>query len=573
MAFLHVSPDGDDAGDGSEQRPFRTLVATQRKLRELAAEGRRWARVEINANYPLTEPFVLSPEDSGESPQHPITYAGGGLSAGIYLRDFHQEGPQWVALVPASVLPPRDLWVNGKRAIRARSPNDGFYRVAHAGADNRTSFIANPRDFLRLTKPADAELVFFHDWSISRVPLAAVDAATHTYRFAGPVGANSPNFTITNFEPHPRYYLENGIELLDTPGEWCFDPASRELHYLPRKGESIERATVVVPGVEQLVVLRGEADKRVENIVFEGLAFSYAGFHPPGERYAEIQANWHEIPNGSEKPTRLPISASVVLDRARNIRFTNCRFEHSAAGGLKIEHCQSVTAEDCTFADLGGNGIMVGSPLKGDVDPATEHVTIENSLINGCGRTYFGAVGIWVGIAVDTIIRNNEIKDLPYTGVSVGWCWNDKPTICRGNHIENNHIHHVMQLLSDGGGIYTLGRQPGTTLRGNLIHDVAANAGRAESNGIFMDQGSNEILVEGNTIHNVARSPIRFNEAGKNTFIANRLASPAGVPAFAYRLTKAEDQTFQDNQEIADAGWRPAADDSAARSAGQQETD
>jgi hypothetical protein len=57
-----------------------------------------------------------------------------------------------------------------------------------------------------------------------------------------------------------------------------------------------------------------------------------------------------------------------------------------------------------------------------------------------------------------------------------------------------------VQVLSDGGGIYTLGCQPGTQLRGNLIHDVPLNAGRAESNGMFLDEGSDGITIQGNAI-------------------------------------------------------------------------
>ena len=106
---------------------------------------------------------------------------------------------------------------------------------------------------------------------------------------------------------------------------------------------------------------------------------------------------------------------------------------------------------------------------------------MENCTIERCGQTFFGAVGVWVGMSVDTTLRNNEIRNLPYTGVSVGWCWDARPTICRGHQIRDNNIHHVMQTLSDGGGIYTLGRQPGTVLAGNVIHDIQINSGRAKA--------------------------------------------------------------------------------------------
>jgi len=569
--IVHVDPkDREDRGDGSADRPLKTIAAAQNRVREHGrTTGSRWARIEIKS-CDVSEPIVLGPEDSGDSPEHPITYAVGRIRGGQWVKaNFQTEGKLWVARLPESTRPFRDLWINGRRAIRARAPNKGFFRVAKPGDDNRTSFSAEANDFLSLAHPESSELVFLHDWSISRVRLASADAATHTYRFADAIGCNAPHFAITNFEPHPRYFIENAPELLDAPGEWYFDEAKRELRYWPREDESLNVVSVVIPIAPQLVVLRGENGKPVRNVTFEGIEFEYTRFDPPAHGFAEAQANWHERRADDEDRTRVDIPAAVLLDGADNCRFVDCKFGHLGGAGLQVTHSQNVSIERCKFRDIGGNGVLIGASLK-DEGPVTQNVSIENSLIDRCGQTYFGAVGLWVGISADTRAQHNEIRNLPYTGVSVGWCWGDRATACRGNLIRDNHIHHVVQLLSDGGGIYTLGRQPGTRLAGNVIHDIPANAGRAESNGIFMDQGSNEIRVQGNTIYNIARSPIRFNEAGKNTFERNRLASSPGVPAFAYRETKATDQEFRDNEEIEGAEWQPPANDPEVKEAGIQ---
>jgi hypothetical protein len=137
---------------------------------------------------------------------------------------------------------------------------------------------------------------------------------------------------------------------------------------------------------------------------------------------------------------------------------------------------------------------------------------------------------------------------LPYTGISLGWNWSAAPTVCEGNLVTANHIHHVVQLLSDGAGIYTLGRQPGTILRGNVIHDVTVNAGRAESNGIFMDEGSSEMLVENNVIYNIAKSPVRFHKAGKNILRQNQLVTRPKVPPFRYNDTNEKLIVLKENQ-------------------------
>jgi hypothetical protein len=147
-------------------------------------------------------------------------------------------------------------------------------------------------------------------------------------------------------------------------------------------------------------------------------------------------------------------------------------------------------------------------------------------------------------------VAANEVRDLPYTGVSVGWMWNPAPTPCGGNIVERNHIHHVMQLLSDGGGIYTLGRQPGTVLRRNLIHDVPLNAGRAESNGMFLDEGSSGFTIEHNLIHATDRSPLRFHKAGPLEVRDNAWRLPPGTPALRFNATDPAAIAARDNREL-----------------------
>ena len=208
--------------------------------------------------------------------------------------------------------------------------------------------------------------------------------------------------------------------------------------------------------------------------------------------------------------------------------------------------------------DVAGNGVMIGEDRSRQVDgepwwqAAPEQVAsgnvVEDNVISRCGVPFYEAVGIWVGIAADTEIRHNELRDLPYTGISVGWMWNPTPTPCRGTIIEGNFIHHVMQVLSDGGGIYTLGRQPGAVIRGNLIHDVPLNVGRAESNGMFLDEGTTEIVIEGNVIYNVDRSPLRFHRAEQNLVRDNVLVRPdETTPMVRYNATPEENIELVDN--------------------------
>jgi hypothetical protein len=582
QTVVYVSPDGDDSADGTQTRPVQTLHEAQRRARDAMMWDAKGVRVELAAgDYLLDEPLVFTPKDSGKTSEAPVVYiATGGdarLSGGRAIGPWRVEGEIWVAHVPlaqdktvkasGAFKPFRDLWVNGTRATRARTPNEGYFRVQSAGPDNRTSFIVEPSDVQTLAEPQDVEVAFLHDWSMSRIRLAKIDAPTKTYMFNAPIGANMPQFAITNFEANPRYFLENAIEFLDSPGEWFLDETGGKLYYIPREGETPEAAEVVAPQLEQVLIVRGDDGKAVENLWFDGLTISHTHFDLPPFGYAGVQSSWHSRRSTPDDDTGVTMTAAVHVDHARHCQFINCRFTHLAACGIHLTRCLDCRISRSILRDIGGDGLMIGSRDKTE-SPPTGNNTVVNCLIEDCGATFYGAVGLWIGFAESTTVSHNELRDLPYTGISVGWQWDDEPTPCRGHRIRQNHIHHVMQELSDGGGIYTLGRQPGTRLMRNLIHDIPVNAGRAESNGIFMDEGSTDITVQGNTIYDIDRSPIRFHRAGKNTLIGNRLVAMQGVPIFSYLAADPGAMVMRQNEEISASPWTPPDDDRALNEAG-----
>jgi hypothetical protein len=181
-----------------------------------------------------------------------------------------------------------------------------------------------------------------------------------------------------------------------------------------------------------------------------------------------------------------------------------------------------------------------------------EQVAISNTIkacdISDCGTQFYGAVGIWCGLTAETSIINNKVYDLPYTGISIGWMWSPVPTPCRQNIVMGNHIHDILQTLSDGGGIYMLGLQPGSKLINNHIHDVKLNAGRAESNGMFLDEGTTDVIVENNLIYNIAKSPLRFHKATINLVKENHLFCDNDNPEIRYNSTEETDIKKVDNK-------------------------
>jgi hypothetical protein len=568
---FYVAPNGDDNGTGTVRRPFATVQRAQKAVRALTAKGLQKDVLVLlrGGRYELRRPLTFAPEDGGTE-EHAVTYAAYRnerpvFSGGSRLTGWRQEEVGcWTVTLPevkAGTWSFRGLFVNGRRATRARSPDRGFFRIEKAGPDNRTSFTFRKADVGAYKHVGDAEIVFLHDWSTSRVRIRSVDSDRSTVRLADPIGCRARHFRMDHFERHPRYFVEGAAEMLDAPGEWHLDARTGRLTYIARKGETREEAEIVAPRLERVLDVKGRDEAPVRNLHLVGLTFEHTNWSLPPFGLACGQAAFHEVRlEGGKTRGRKPIPPAAHLESAVDCTVRKCRFAHLGGSGLALRRgCHGNRIEGCEFADIAANGVNVGEGYAArrvvkegkareveDPELVAKGNVVANCLLHDCGALFYGAVGVWVGITDGTVVRHCEIRDLPYTGVSVGWRWDTKPTACANNTVEHNHIHHVMQLLSDGGGIYTLGRQPGTVLRGNHIHDIPANAGRAESNGMFLDQGTSLIRIEHNVLHSIARSRLRFHQAEKNKTRGNVLFLSKKQKPYMFNACSPDTMTFDD---------------------------
>jgi len=565
-----VSPAGDDTQTGSADKPFRTIEKARQAVRSLTEWGNGDdVTVYLHpGTYPLSAPVIFGPQDGG-SDSSSVTYRAYDngeviISGGKLVNDWQPAADgRWITAVPQKQKV-RELFINGKRAQRARHPDKGYLRVAETAPDRMSYFSFHSGDIPETAQPGQTELVFIHDWSISRLPVEKFDFTANRLFPLSKIGRQHPMMVIDGYEPHPRYFLENDPSFCTMAGEWC-QRADGRLVYLPLPGEKSDQTQAVIPVLDQLLIIQGDEPEGrfVQNLYFKGLTFEHCRFEIPEEGYAGVQATFHQVDEGGgfEKAWRGIVPAAIQLTLAKNCGFEEVTIRHLGGAGLMFgSRTFNCTLTGSELYDISGNGVMLGESRERTVgeetwwkaapeQAAAGHV-VKDCLIENCGVQFAGAVGIWIGLARRIQISHNELHSLPYTGVSIGWMWNPQPTPCMENMVENNHIHHVMQVLSDGGGIYTLGYQPGSVLCGNLIHDIPLNAGRAESNGMFLDEGTTDILICRNAIYHTARSPLRFHKARLNTVKDNLLAIPAGLPVVRYNRTDEKDILLINNRII-----------------------
>jgi Right handed beta helix region len=451
----------------------------------------------------------------------------------------------------------RQLYVNGQRVVRARTPNVGKYLQLNTWDEKNQTIVVPATDLSRNNlKPddlKDAEMVIQRDWNQSRLRIEQVKLQGKTQGKTVAIQPKSPERSRAFKQEFPYkndrrpYHLENARRFLDAPGEWYLDREAGEVYYKPRPGEDMRAVSVIAPQLPTLINIQGRKEEPVQNLAFCGLTFQHSTWlEPDRQGYVGTQAG---IPYDSD-----PATSAIGMTYAKNITFERSRFQHLGGMGISLStgtHDVDVNAN--VFTDISDNAVSIGIPVGDtqDVQDQIHHVLVRNNYITNIGQDYFGSVGIFAAYASNLTIAHNELTNLPYTAISLGWGWSDADSSLRDNTIEANYIHGVMRLLFDGGAIYTLSKQPGTVISRNYITDMVPAAGVPAGpeqkwlSGIYLDQGSSLMRLEDNVILNV---PTKITQqsvappAKDNTLINNDadlalVKSRSGIEA-AYRDIK-----------------------------------
>ncbi len=501
--------------------------------------------------FQLNKPLLIRPEDSGTAASPTIIH-GGTISGAVTVNNWKREGKLWVAEAPMvgnKIQYSRQLWVNGRKALRAQQfPAGKMERMVDFNAESQTITIPTPEE--DLSKETQLEMVVHQRWAIAILRVKAMK------RKGGNtiVSFHEPESQLEFAHPWPQpviggekgnssFCLMNAKAFLNEPGEWYQEYPSGKIYYYPRAGEELKKVKAEIPHLEQLIQIAGTEERPVSDIHFEGTTFCYAGWQrPSSEGHVTLQGGFrmldayklqepglfHKAALENQAWIARPEAAVTALHSER-LAFKNCTFAHLGATAVDLEgFVNNSVIEDCRFQDIGGTAAMVGYfgeqgfethiPYLGK--NICDNITIKGNLIQDATNEDWGAVGIAAGYVSNINIVQNEVCDVNYSGICVGWGWTALKSGMHDNRIEGNYVHRYAKQLYDAGGIYTLSNQPRSFIINNRIEAPTAAPYATNDRGfcIYFDEATDGFTVENNWMPSES---FGYNQPGPDMIIRN----------------------------------------------------
>ncbi|MBQ9735548.1 MAG: right-handed parallel beta-helix repeat-containing protein [Clostridia bacterium] len=505
---FYVNPTAALGGDGSKEAPFRSLVFAWAMAKErLKTPGTEITLSLSEGEHVIDETLTLNgrylPDDSALSL---VGVPGKTTVSSLVPIDaslFEKVGENLYAAKLPNVAAFRYLYVDGKIATLAhsggRNTDDPDMHTMRYNRDanfkDGGSAIAQRKVYLHmdLVKPLigdrtsgmvwldNGENIEWHidcEWNYNIIHMIGIDLDDtvefdcetikdkhYANYYPGKkellVGCLMKRGEYEAFSLHPGYPTENRMYHLAShqafirkENDYYYNARTETLYYYT-EGDITAR-TFACPQLDQLFSCRA-----VKNLSFYGITFT-------GADNMHLTLAGHNGGQACAEASRgdFPQEAAFYSKSATNLSFENCCFYELGCEGIRLGgRVTGFIVKNCTFRGLGSTAIRSGEPKlrKFDKEDGTENALIENNLIEDTGREYYEAPGIMFAACKDVTIVHNTIRRVPYTGISIGWCWGYNPCPhgelinLTGVYIAYNYVTDYMYNLADGGAIYTLG--------------------------------------------------------------------------------------------------------------------
>ncbi len=506
--------------DEMKNGPLKTIE----KALEIVAEMRRMGINQpvtikiMDEEYSLEKPVIIGNDVFNVTIEpNTKTLISGGIKINGFKKDTFNGVNCFSAYVPEVCEKGiwfTDLYVDNLHAQFTHYPENGLLRplsVDNNDKDLHTHskwFIADKKD-LEVIKTFknfnDCFISYNHYWVDEHTPIESYDLESGKI-----VCKYYSRYSVSSDYPASamEYVIENVAEAFKNPNEWYLDRETKKVYYIPRNdSQTPENITVYAPITEKLFIIEGEADKPVENVYIKGCELAYT----KGDYCSTTKTpnTTLELAEGEgyacDAQSVCSAHGSIEFSFCRNSSIENCIIHSIGVHAINLKDgCRYIRITDNEIYDIGAGGISAG----GTNDPQKPALLngnhfISNNTIRTLGRRYLCACGILTRHSFGNTISHNDISDLYYTGISVGWVWGYADSVSDNNIIEYNHIYNLGQgVLSDMGGIYLLGIQQGTIVRNNIIHDVKSK--HYGGWGIYTDEGSSFILIENNICYKLS---------------------------------------------------------------------
>ena len=561
---FYVALQGKDSNDGSFQKPLASLEAAQQAVRVAKQSGFKGS-IEVivrGGTYFLAETIEFTAEDSGTKSAPIIWKASKGekviLSGGKRIKGDWKKGNDgiWFVSVPEArswkrnekeaenyakrpVMPLnfRELFVNGKRSIRARYPNAHLENPFLYSVANTKNEVQIPEGKIKKSWGAEPDaqinLVprwrFFNQWN----DVTAVDIENSVIK----VGPREQHGEI---DKGSWFWIEGVKEELDMPGEWYLNHEEGKLYYKPLQGTSPNDSEIIFPYLNRIFYLKGDIEKgiAVKNIQFQGFDFSHTTF-----TLGQIEARVHT-------------DCAVMFENTQYCSMTDCHFENIGGYALWLHlDSRNNVFDNNTVKNSGGGGVlMTGARLSymddtkiytpgekaSKVFPILNRIT--RNTVEHCGKIRYYGGGVHIdsrpasmAMEAGNYIAHNHFSDLSRNGI---FLFRNQG----GNVVEFNEIHDCMQTTIDGAAIHfaTMNRLAAPNyIMNNYLYDIwgyeqllGSKPRRTLANGVFLDWATSHTTVANNVIYNAGDREIKPIMGNWNLVIENNLASKTKILPF-----------------------------------------